>query len=215
MTKLQRSELLTTTASYLDDAGSVTDPQVVVETVSTTKQTEQTFEIETQTAQSTVEEVTLPAKITTIALSFDNSQMAQGETLTATVGLVNVGDETATDLTVTLSLPAGLSSASETKTIDQLAGGATTTMDFSVTAEESGSWLVEVTAEGPDVNRTSGSNTIVVTDDATAGPVERADINNDGKISTKELQEAIQDWATGEIDTKALQKIIRAWATGG
>jgi len=68
----------------------------------------------------------------------------------------------------------------------------------------------------PDVasgslNAEFGSDTIEVA----AGPVERADTNNDGEISDVELQNAVIAWARGEFTDAELQTIIIAWAAAG
>jgi hypothetical protein len=53
-------------------------------------------------------------------------------------------------------------------------------------------------------------DTVTVVDD----PIERADTNDDGEISDKELQEAVIDWAEGKYTDEELQQIIREWARG-
>lgn len=213
-TKLQRAELLTTAGSYLDDAGSVTDPQAVVEAVSATRKKEQTFESETEAAQSIVDGASLPPKITTTGLEFEQGQLAPEETLTATIGVINVGDEPATALTVTVSVPAGLSSVSETKTVDQLAGGTTTTVGFSITANDTGLWTVEVTVEGSDVNQTADSNTIVVTDDATIFSVARFDRDSDGQIGFDDLRYATREYNRDSITFDQLRRVVQAYDDG-
>ncbi len=212
-TKLQRSTLLTTAASYLNDTGSVTDPQTVIETVSTTKQQEQTFTTETETAQSTVEDSSLPPKLTISGVELSQTQVALGETLTATVGVINAGDEPATTLTVAVSLPEGLAAVSDNKTINELPGGTDTTVEFSVTGETLGQWIVEVTADGSNVVPTSANSTIVVTENSDGFSLAEFDRDDDGEIGFDDLRFATREYNRENITFEELRRVLRAYNT--
>lgn len=57
--------------------------------------------------------------------------------------------------------------------------------------------------------------TVAVRGSSESSALERADLNDDGEISTSELNEAVSDWAAGEYTTDELNEIISAWAAGG
>jgi hypothetical protein len=93
-----------------------------------------------------------------------------------------------------------------------LSDRASATPTFTAPSVESSTTLAfRVTVDDGDARRNA---TIKVTVDHSDSVLDRFDENDDGAISTPELQSAIRTWASGGITTDQLQTVIRAWATG-
>lgn len=83
------------------------------------------------------------------------------------------------------------------------------------TAVQTTNGTVSATEDPVRIGPDKGAITVVPGDDDAPTPVERADSDGDGEVSTPELLGAIRDWAAGEYTTDELERIIRAWARSG
>jgi hypothetical protein len=91
-----------------------------------------------------------------------------------------------------------------------LRGNDTATPTFTApTVEGSATLSFAVTVDDGNATATDDVTVTVV-----EGVVARFDGDDDGTISTPELEAAIQVWATGGISTDDLLAVIRAWSTG-
>jgi hypothetical protein len=93
----------------------------------------------------------------------------------------------------------------------------TVAVTYSVSVEETASpgTTVELIGDPDNPEVSAGGATaelerdiVTVVDD----PVDRADTNDDVRLSDGELQQAVIDWAAGKYADSELQTIIRAWA---
>jgi hypothetical protein len=108
-----------------------------------------------------------------------------------------------------------------TVALTNLPAGASVAVEYSVTVADSapvGDDVRFVGVGGPDVAASDlegefGTDSVTVAE--ADGPVARFDADGNGKISTEELNAAIQAWATGDLSTADLNLVIQAWATSG
>jgi hypothetical protein len=92
-----------------------------------------------------------------------------------------------------------------------LRGNDTATPTFTApTVEGSATLSFDVTVDDGEATSTEDVTVVVV-----EAVVARFDGNDDGAVSTSELQAAIRAWTTGEITTEQLLAVIRVWTLDG
>lgn len=155
--------------------------------------------------------VDLPPSLSVVEATLDSATIATEERTQVTIGVQNVGNDPAEGVSVDLSLPDGLEAPS-LEDIGTLESGETGRVSTPVGATDPGGYTVSANVAAENASPTT--RTLVLTVTETRGPVERADKNDDGVISTDELRIAVGDWAEGIYSTSELNDIVAAWAEG-
>lgn len=216
-TNSQRLALLTRVGAFLTapDADGTPDASTVRDVVDETATSEEEFDSATPSIESAIDGRTVPAVLAGLSVEVDPASVAPGAESAISASVRNVGDETAEGVTLSIDLPAGVSAPQTTLSMGSIPADDTASATVEVTPGEAGEFSVGVTVTSAGAGTVTESVTVVGSGEPVAGPVERADLNDDGTISTEELQTAITEWAQGAYTTPELQEIITAWATGG
>ncbi|PSQ20086.1 hypothetical protein BRD00_00250 [Halobacteriales archaeon QS_8_69_26] len=162
--------------------------------------------------------VVIPINITQSNFEVSNlsapSAASPGDNITVTADVTNTGGLDSQEVVFRLDAN---QNGDFTDSADVELSAGTVQLDNGETKQVS----VEVTV--PDVNGTfehglfsedtAATDTIEISSDGGNGTVvEQYDANDDGDISTDELNAAIQDWGAGDLETDELNQVIQAWA---
>uniref|UniRef100_A0A7C3MAC9 EF-hand domain-containing protein n=1 Tax=Archaeoglobus fulgidus TaxID=2234 RepID=A0A7C3MAC9_ARCFL len=134
-----------------------------------------------------------------------------GKPVNVTVTVKNLGNATAEAFKVAFYVN---DEKKEEKNVSSLAAGANTTLTFIWTPQAAENYTLKAVVD-PDDNvkesdeeNNEASTTVEV---IAAEPWQSYDGNNDGKIDTNELINAIQDWLENKLSTNDLIEVIQKW----
>ncbi|WP_435118949.1 CARDB domain-containing protein [Halolamina sp. C58] len=143
------------------------------------------------------DETTTPPKITAVNPGAAVPEtLAAGSTKQVEITVRNIGDATASDVTVSLSPPSFLAVSPENAQIGTLMNDAEATSTFTVEGIEAGSGTLEVVIETADQN--GGTTAVEVTATAETKDVIDALTGTDGEVSFAELLTTIEYYNSGE-----------------
>jgi hypothetical protein len=153
--------------------------------------------------------VTVKAPDLTVSISPVTAVLGQAVNVSVTVS--NVGDADAGAFKVALYVN---ETKVDEKTVDGLAAGASKELTFSWTPEAVGTYTLKAVADTEDKvkesNEDNNMDSTTVTVKA-AEPWQNYDQDRSGKIETRELITAIQDWLSNKLSTNDLINVIQKW----
>lgn len=176
---LPRSSVLTFGAYYVTEPSRVDDSQVL-DAADALADQESSLVEEAEQAEHIVEEVELPASLALVGLEEPTDARPKGSSLDVDVPVRNVGDSSAEGAAI--SVDADLPMSPESADLGTLAPDGSATAAFAVDATTAGTFRLEFTAEGENVDATSDAIDVTVLDKA--GYVDRIQDDLDGAMQT-------------------------------
>lgn len=215
---INRAGFLTMASSLLSELeqSDSSEGSAGTDAASSLRQSEQDVDRKKETADSASGTVTLPASVEFVNISSPDPTLSPGQSTTVGVQVTNVGDETARGIEVTVQTRAGLTLNGTTKSIDTLPGGQTATVEFEISARETGTYQVSFDAESGNAGTATRDVAIEVQTDTADLVTKLAGENR--QIEFQEVLEAIslynQDQAVPGTDGQRLdfQDVLRVIA---
>ena len=198
--QLLRSQVLTETAALLKGAETAPDRSAIATRIEEASEKEEALDRALDRAETLTGSLSLPANLVLTGTETPDGPIAVGESTTLAVSLANVGDTAATEVSVDIDLPSGLTA--DTTTFDLGAVEDETTVTQSVTADTVSVYSVDVLVTSDNAGQTRETTTLVTTetagDEGDDSELDRFDTNGNGRIDAPELLSAIAAHSTGE-----------------
>lgn len=176
---LPRSSVLTFGAYYVTEPSRVDDSQVL-DAADALAAEESTLAEAAEQADPVLDEVELPPALAFVGVEEPTDAVPKGSTLESTVTVRNVGDSPAEGVAV--SAESGLPVSPERADIGALAPDSDATATFAVSASTAGTFTVEFTGDGENVDDASESVEVTVLDKG--GYLDRIQDDLDGTMQT-------------------------------
>lgn len=166
---LQRSELLMRVQLVLE--AEQEESSDVISTIEDIKNAEQTISSETESIEQEVNDEPLPPSISVLGVTMDQQAGDVGQPLTLTARIENIGEETATGVSLSVTTPEEISveTAPELGSIEPRE---VATEMIEVVADEPGNYSVSLDVTSDNAGRSAGTTGIMVTeqDSGSDGP---------------------------------------------
>lgn len=148
-----------------------------------------------------------------ITVTSTASSVNEGNIFTVEAAISNLGDETATGINATITLPEGLSTTElPAKTADDILGGDSVTVLWNVTADSKGAYTITVEASATNAAPASGTTTVDVVIPDTEPPV-ITDITGDTSTTTGDSVDIVVN-ATDDVGPTSAKIFIDGAAVG-
>jgi hypothetical protein len=216
-------------AEFLGTAGAFLDPAVdtavgrseLLRTVQRGRVRETTAREAADAGTEVTAELSLPGHVAVLAVQAPTQEFVVGASKPVTVTLGNLGDEPVEGATVTLTGSDGLAVDPGTATLDTLDGRGESTVEATVTADETGEHSVAARVEAGEAGTDADQLSLGAYEEAPtlAFALDRSDT---GSLTTDEIQRALRYYENDEpvpntggerLTTEDIRRLIAIWAT--
>jgi uncharacterized repeat protein (TIGR01451 family) len=221
-TQLLRSQVLTETAALLEDAETAPDRSAIATRIERASEKEEALDRALDRVETLTGSLSLPANLVLTGVETPDGSVAVGESTVLTISLANVGDTTATNVSVDIDLPSGLTA--DTTTFDLGAVENERTVSQSVSADAVSVYSVDVIVTSDNASETRETATLVTTEAADSegddSGLDRFDTNGNGRIDAPEVLDALVAYSTDEtiggetVTFGDIRSVIVAYETG-
>lgn len=164
-------------------------------TADTLKNNENQIETEQQTAEKIVQKATIDPSAEILSATATETELELNESTTVEVVIANVGDESATNVTVEIDTTEGLSSNISTDTIGTLTSDQEKNKTYGVSADGGGNQRIDIVIDSDNAGKDVADIDITV---PIQSGLSRFDQNNTGQISFDDVTDAIDAYTNNE-----------------
>ncbi|MFD1525962.1 MULTISPECIES: CARDB domain-containing protein [Halolamina] len=224
-TRVQRTELLSVVSTFLDNqlenttasesstlAVQADSSSEVIDVISRTQDKEDEFADVTESATQLASTVSLPPTLKLSQVSVESSQIKTAESVPLTVTVTNVGDDFATDITVSVEPPESVKIDTSRIILPDLSANDSISKSFTITPESAGSHAITISVDSAE-SFASLTETITATSEITIPEEYQPYVNNDGVVTESGLNDAIRSYLQDDLQSRYLNGIIRSYLT--
>lgn len=187
------------------------DRESIVSAVRETRERETELTERIATVEETVDEITVPSSLRIESRGDLSMTVDTADKRTVSLNILNVGDMEAQSVSISLTLPEWVSTDQGELDVGSIDAGDELSVEFGLTAAESRTDSVKVSAVVPDGQNDTEVFRISAEGFPLGSALERADTNDDWRIDEREIKSAIAGWINDEYSTDELFKIMSRW----
>lgn len=210
-TEMKRGAFLLRAVTAVREIEQNSTPEDFDNAVSEVKSADEELEVQVENSETIIQESEIPPSVEIVNLGLNPSTIGRNQASRLDVTVVNVGDDPAKNVKITIDPAEGTSISELEETLGTVGSDDDRTRDYDIEVNETGEHRIRVEVVSENAGSDIDSKTLSV--EEAEGPIVEDYADQNGIVNLSGLRAAIEDWRETAITDALLEEVTEAWRT--